>query len=142
MFSPAPSESSSYSAVTTPGSLRSELLAGLRIFDLRPREVYEQGHLDASLNLDLPLTKYDFYGDAQAVRERWIELKEVFDREGMLPVESLGQDKGKVLVVCEDGDSGAMATSMLRRKGWEAFCLLGGWREMGEWLSGRAKGKE
>ena len=143
MFSPAPSESSfSGSAVTTPGSLRGpEMPAGLRIFDLRPRELYEQGHLDGSLNLDLPLTKHDFYGDAEAVRERWTELKEAFEREGMLDSEPSGHEdhdlKGKVLVVCEDGDSGAMATSMLRRKGWEAFSLLGGWREMGGWLGGR-----
>ncbi|KAK3997951.1 cysteine synthase [Cladorrhinum sp. PSN332] len=117
--------SPSTSAATTPGlGLESTTL---KIIDLRPRDLYEQGHLDGAQNLDLPLTKPDFYEDAEAVRERWTQLRDAFDREGMLEEEG---NKGKVLVVCGDGDSGCMSTALLRKMGWDAFCVLGGWGEL------------
>ncbi|KAK4220425.1 hypothetical protein QBC38DRAFT_462659, partial [Podospora fimiseda] len=76
------SSSSLFSNITTP-SITSTASASsqLKIIDLRPKELYETDHLDGAVNLDLPLTKADFYGDAKAVAERWGELKECFDRE-------------------------------------------------------------
>jgi len=47
----------------------------------------------------------------------------------------LGPPSSPVIVLCSDGDSGKMATSILRGKGQEAYCVEGGYRELLQYLS-------
>lgn len=101
----------------------------MTILDLRPTEAYEMSHARDSYNIPLSQTKQDFFGDANAIEKRWVELRAALEGE-----EWTWQDNRQILVVCEDGDSSRMATAMLRAKGKEAFCIEGGYPAFHEWL--------
>jgi hypothetical protein len=57
-------------------------------------------------------------------------MREAFEREDWALA-----DGRMVLVLCENGDSGRMATAMLRAKGCEAMCVDGGYPAVSEYLS-------
>ncbi|KAK4186939.1 tryptophan synthase beta subunit-like PLP-dependent enzyme [Podospora australis] len=132
MFSVPSPPSSIFSAATTASEGITE--SNLRIIDIRPRADYLSSHLRNTRSVPLTITKEDFFGDAEAVRERWLEMRDAF--EGL---DDGWDEKGKVLVICLDGDSGAMATSMLRARGREAFCVTGGFGKLEEFLGGRGR---
>lgn len=101
----------------------------MTILDLRPRNVFVVSHLCGSTNIPLLPTCDSFFGDASAVERRWLEMREAFEREDWALA-----DGRKALVLCEDGDSGRMATAMLRAKGCEATCVEGGYPAVSEYL--------
>lgn len=84
--------------------------------------MFAASHIRDSHNIPLALTMEDFFGDAKGVEQRWHELRQALDGEAWLR-----EVDGKVLVLCADGDSSRMATSMLRARGREAFCVDGGY---------------
>ncbi|KAF2793166.1 tryptophan synthase beta subunit-like PLP-dependent enzyme [Melanomma pulvis-pyrius CBS 109.77] len=103
----------------------------ITVLDLRPRDIYAASHLCGSRNVPLPPAQKDFFGDARALEQRWAEMKEAVEREDWI-----WADGRSILVLCADGDSGRMATAMLRAKGCEAMCVEGGYPAMFEYLDG------
>ncbi|KAK3332273.1 tryptophan synthase beta subunit-like PLP-dependent enzyme [Cercophora scortea] len=105
-----------------------------RLIDLRPRQAFLASHVRGSRNLALPDTREDFYGSAAAVEGRWDELNEVLDAERGTWAGEFAADRSgsRVLVVCTDGDSSRMATSILRARGHEAVCVEGGYTALAE----------
>ena len=101
----------------------------MTILDLRPRNAFVVSHLCGSMNIPLLPTCDSFFGNASAVEKRWLEMREAFEREDWALA-----DSRKVLILCEDGDSGRMATAMLRAKGCEATCVEGGYPAVSEYL--------
>lgn len=82
----------------------------------------------------------DLFGDAEAVQQRWAELKAATATQSWL---GLGHDDddgegepAAVLVLSGDGDSesGRMAAAMLRARGREVYCVEGGYAALSEYL--------
>lgn len=115
--------SSSGSIFSMPQSLESHARKGqdLVVLDLRPSYDFETSHLRHSHNFPLPITEDDFFGDAKAVQQRWMQLNTLFDGEAWI-----WTTKREVLVLCADGDSSRMATAILRAKENDAYCVEGG----------------
>jgi hypothetical protein len=84
--------------------------------------IFRSSHLDESRNIPLPQTQPDFFGDAKAVEQRWLEVRATLEDQTW----SWGAD-ARVLVLCVDGDTSRMATALLRARGREAFCVEGGY---------------
>ncbi|CAG7923679.1 unnamed protein product [Penicillium olsonii] len=92
-----------------------------QVVDLRQPEDFQAWHLPGSTNRPLaslgPHTPSPF-SDPGVLEAQWVEL------EGMV------YDVGHVLVVCYDGDSARVATSVLRARGLEADSVRGGSRAL------------
>jgi rhodanese-related sulfurtransferase len=116
------STSSIFSTPFCPEQTASKSIA-VTILDLRSHELYVSSHIRNSRNVPLPPTQEDFFGDAKLVEQRWIQLNAALESN----VWTWRVD-GKVLVLCDDGDSSKMATAMLRARGCEALCIEGGYR--------------
>ncbi|KAF2000906.1 cysteine synthase B [Amniculicola lignicola CBS 123094] len=94
----------------------------LIVLDLRPLDDYTASHVTGSRNNPLRNAREDFFSDADAVEERWHEMRHALESE-----EWSWRNGKTVLVLCSDGDSGRMATAILRAKGCDAFCVEGGY---------------
>ncbi|KAJ5659246.1 hypothetical protein N7507_005697 [Penicillium longicatenatum] len=96
-----------------------------RVLDLRKPDDFQAWHLPESINLPLssvgPHTTSPF-SDPAVLEAQWVELEKIF-RDGRL-VSQLGSHH--VLVVCYNGDTARVATSVLRAKGLEADSVRGG----------------
>lgn len=93
------------------------------MIDLRQPADFQSWHLPGSANYPLvslrPHTASPF-SDAGVLEAQWVELERIFhDVSG-----------GHVLVVCYDGDTARVATSVLRAKGLEADSVRGGHRAL------------
>ncbi|VBB81452.1 Putative protein of unknown function [Podospora comata] len=146
IFSTASPSSSVYSVATTT-SVESQHSSMGKVIDVRPRTEFVKSHLRNAVNIPLSVTKDDFYGDPQAVYERWKEMNAAFKETGVLDHQEEDDDR-QTLVVCLDGDSGKMAASMLRGaskkvgKKREVFCVDGGWGVLEAWLRRRGYGDD
>ena len=113
----------------------------LVVLDIRPENLFEASHIRYSRNIPLPLTQHDFYADPLAVQKRWEEMKIALSEvwgENSQPFSGIRHGKHDilqennsmpqqiVLVVDGDGDSGRMATAMLRAKGLCVYSTEGG----------------
>ncbi|KAJ5108909.1 hypothetical protein N7456_005584 [Penicillium angulare] len=100
-----------------------------RVIDLRKQGDFRAWHLPESINLPLssigPHTPSPF-SDPAVLEAQWVELEQIF-RDGRL-VSDLGSHH--VLVVCYDGDTARVATSVLRAKGLEADSVRGGFHAL------------
>ena len=100
-----------------------------RVIDLRKVDDFQAWHLPESINLPLtsvgPHTTSPF-SDAAVLEAQWVELEQIF-RDGRL-VSDLRPHH--VLIVCYDGDTARVATSVLRAKGLEADSVRGGYRSL------------
>ncbi|KAJ5681701.1 uncharacterized protein N7477_001641, partial [Penicillium maclennaniae] len=119
----------------SPRSLEHSLLSEIslrpqhRVIDLRRAEDFGAWSLPESINLPLsslgPHTPSPF-SDPAVLEAQWVELEKIF-HDGRLVTE-LGSHH--VLVVCYDGDTARVATSVLRAKGLEADSVRGGHQAM------------
>ena len=93
------------------------------IIDLRNSDDFAKSSLLQSLNKPLsslsPVTKSPFF-DSSVMRAQWLELETIFNQAAD---EYKGQ---KLTVICYNGDTSRVATSVLRAKGVEACSLKGG----------------
>ncbi|KAL8733934.1 MAG: hypothetical protein Q9181_003385 [Wetmoreana brouardii] len=64
----------------------------------------------------------DVFGNPEALHTLWKGLKIKFDDDQ----ECLSSKKQPIIVLCYDGDTSQIATSMLRAKGYKAFSVCGG----------------
>ncbi|KAJ5632344.1 hypothetical protein N7490_008683 [Penicillium lividum] len=99
-----------------------------QVLDLRNPADFRAWHLPESINLPLtslgPHTASPF-SDPAVLEAQWVELEKLF-RDGL--VSHLGSHH--VLVVCYDGDTARVATSVLRAKGLEADSVRGGFHAL------------
>ncbi|KAJ5966472.1 hypothetical protein N7481_013186 [Penicillium waksmanii] len=99
-----------------------------RVIDLRKATDFGEWHLPESINLPLnsagPHTPSPF-SDPTVLEAQWVELEQIFhDRL----VSDLGSHH--VVVVCYDGDTARVATSVLRARNIEADSVRGGYRAL------------
>ncbi|KGO70928.1 Tryptophan synthase beta subunit-like PLP-dependent enzymes superfamily [Penicillium italicum] len=119
----------------SPRSLAQSLLSEIvlkpqnRVLDLRQPDDFSAWHLPDSMNLPLssvgPHSPSPF-SDPTVLAAQWVELENIFNDDVL--VSDLG--RYHVLVVCYDGDSARVATSVLRAKGLEADSVRGGHRAL------------
>ena len=64
----------------------------------------------------------DVFGKPNALHMLWESLKIRFDTDE----EVLGSKELPLIILCYDGDTSQMATSLLRAKGFTAFSISGG----------------
>jgi len=102
------------------GTLRDMLESGERVtvVDVRKGKEHAEGSIPGSVN-------FDAYDDLNAGDERAMEGLQ-------LP------DGARAVTVCKRGNrAGAVAAEQLRRQGYEAYSLEGGWRSGGPLTRGR-----
>lgn len=119
----------------SPRSLEHSLLSEIslrpqhRVIDLRRAGDFGAWSLPGSINLPLsslgPHTPSPF-SDPAVLEAQWVELEKIFNESRL--VTDLGSHH--VLVVCYDGDTARVATSVLRAKGLEADSVRGGHQAM------------
>ncbi|KAF1984277.1 tryptophan synthase beta subunit-like PLP-dependent enzyme [Aulographum hederae CBS 113979] len=107
----------------------SRLSSKISILDLRQPADFAAGHLFGSQSSplkNLTVETGDVFGDAEVLRTMWMGLKEKF--EGKEAEELLEKKKkGPLVVLCYDGETGRLATSLLRKRGVKAFSVRRGW---------------
>lgn len=100
------------------------------LIDLRPKAHFTIQHLPHAVNIPLASltpTSQSPYADSGVLENQWKELENIFNKDSTLTKALLKQGRCVVLV-CFDGDTSRMATSVLRVKGVEAFSIKGGMR--------------
>ncbi|KAF4341332.1 cysteine synthase A [Fusarium beomiforme] len=118
-------------------------LANTQILDFRCSSDYEAFHIPNSVNIPLealrngPSSGSPFANPADdciMLEELWLELESLFNVKDKAGNRNASAEalmsilRGKrVLTLCYDGDSARVANSVLRAKGVEAECILGGY---------------
>lgn len=112
-----------------------------RILDLRQHSDFEDGHIRRSVNSPLKnLTPFmrDIFGDPDALHRLWKGLKVKFDDGKKL----FSSKKLPTIVLCYDGDTSQIATSILRAKGYTAFSVCGGFPALRKFATSRGRNYE
>jgi rhodanese-related sulfurtransferase len=113
---------------------------GTVVIDLRQPADFDKFHLPGSFNI--PVSQESLpspFKNPDVLESLWLELEEIFKNPSK---EVKAQIAGKkVLVLCYDGDSARVATSVLNAKGYESESVKGGFREL-SLLSGQASSGE
>ena len=104
------------------------------LLDLRRADDFSMWHLPLSINLPLESLRSDSpqpFSDSSTLEKQWLELDLLFQRQGTasdaIGIMSSLQDQ-RVLVLCYNGDTSRIATSILRARGVEASSLKRGVR--------------
>ena len=112
-----------------------------RILDLRQRNDFDVGHIRWSLSRplkDLTPMMRDVFGNPDNLHTLWKGLKIKFDDgEKMLSPKKL-----PMIVLCYDGETSQMATSLLRAKGYTAFSVCGGSPALRKFATSRGQSRE
>ncbi|KAJ5580844.1 hypothetical protein N7450_007145, partial [Penicillium hetheringtonii] len=99
-----------------------------RVIDLRKSEDFQAWHLPGSINLSLdsigPHSPSPF-SDPSILEAQWVELEQIFQSRILSDLGSC-----HVLVLCYDGDTARVATSVLRARGLDADSVRGGYRAL------------
>ncbi|KAF2257922.1 tryptophan synthase beta subunit-like PLP-dependent enzyme [Lojkania enalia] len=98
------------------------------VLDLRQVGDFRKEHIRFSISSplkDLGPQTGDIYSDPEAVFLFWSALKSKIEAEK----ERLGSSR-TILVLCYEGETSRLATSMLRGRGYEAFSVHGGFRAL------------
>lgn len=100
-----------------------------RVLDLRQTADFQAWHLPESINVPLssvsPHTGSPF-SDPAVLEAQWLELEQIFGDECLVS----DLVSYHVLVLCYDGDTARVATSVLRAKGLDADSVRGGYRAL------------
>ncbi|CAL5869459.1 uncharacterized protein PFLUO_LOCUS3688 [Penicillium psychrofluorescens] len=95
------------------------------VIDLRRLPDFHAWHLPGSVNLPLsshgPHTPSPF-SDAAVLEAQWVELERIFSNASLVS----DLDSHRVLLLCYDGNTARVATSVLRAKGLDADSIRGG----------------
>ncbi|KAL2365438.1 hypothetical protein RJZ56_001682 [Blastomyces dermatitidis] len=97
------------------------------IVDLRKKADYESWHVPDAINIPLSsLTSAEPspFADAKVLEAQWLELEDIFSQVN----NSSNFNDQRVLVLCYNGDTARVATSILRAKSVEADCVRGGYQ--------------
>ncbi|KAH7057434.1 tryptophan synthase beta subunit-like PLP-dependent enzyme [Macrophomina phaseolina] len=104
------------------------------ILDLRAPSDFAEWHLPGAVNMPMRTVVRDApspFADSATLEAQWRELEAVFAAE----VERGGTvvREKRALLVCYDGDTARVATSVLRAKGVEAHSIAGGAAAVAAW---------
>lgn len=99
------------------------------ILDLRTADDFARWHLSSSVNV--PLHSLDSrapgpFSDPTVLEAQWLELESLFSESNTLSK----LQAHRVLLLCYNGDTARVATSVLRAKGIEADSVRGGYRAL------------
>lgn len=117
-----------------------KLKSGVAIIDLRQAIDFEKFSLPDSINLPFAdQSRPSPFFDPSVLESLWRKLDNHFTtpRDELLPL----VQRKQILLLCYDGDSSRVATSVLRAKGYEAVSIRGGFRALGELDAGVANGE-
>ncbi|KAK2774706.1 hypothetical protein FQN53_003513 [Emmonsiellopsis sp. PD_33] len=97
------------------------------VIDLRQLVDFETWHLPDAINFSLTSLNSSTpspFADPKVMEAQWLELEGIF-----LHISNLSSfNARRVLVLCYNGDTARVATSILRAKGVEADCIRGGYK--------------
>jgi rhodanese-related sulfurtransferase len=117
-----------------------KLRHGQVIIDLREAKHFEINHLPGAINIQLEslnaMSGSPFY-DADLLSRQWNELNDLFKpgSEQMSALKNITlPEAAEVLVVCYDGDTSRMASSILRNRKVNASSCRGGMARFESWL--------
>ncbi|KIM99625.1 hypothetical protein OIDMADRAFT_181057 [Oidiodendron maius Zn] len=127
-LAPTTALSNLYANIIHPTLSREEWL----LIDLRNSADFVVGHLPGALNWPLRSLvaggKSPFF-DSQALETQWRELESLFgsrNAESENPLKELASSGQSVMLICYDGDTARIATSVLRAKNIQASSIRGG----------------
>lgn len=115
------------------------LQKNVMLLDLRPESEFSSWHLPGSVSLPLAsvaAASESPFKNPKTLREQWTELEGIFKPSGSPYAAALvaGLKGRSVGLLCRDGDTARVATSVLRQKGVEAFSIAGGVDKVGPLL--------
>ncbi|KAK1453224.1 cysteine synthase K/M:Cysteine synthase B [Colletotrichum melonis] len=103
------------------------------ILDLRQSEDYQMHHVAGSENIPIvESSDWKPFSDSKVLEQLWLKLETTFDSNKDVGKELEEYRQKPILVLCYDGDSARVATSVLRAKGFEADSVRGGFRALKE----------
>lgn len=79
----------------------------------------------------------DVFGNPNALHLLWHDLKTKFDDGEVI----LGPKTTPMIVLCYDGESSQIATSLLRARGYIAFSVSGGFPALHKSMESRRQGR-
>lgn len=97
------------------------------IFDLRSDSDFKAGHLLGAINLPLSSMKREApssIDDSSILEAQWKEIAAEFSVK--CPLMALAEARTNVIVLCYQGDTSKVASSVLRAKNIEAYSVKGG----------------
>lgn len=98
---------------------------GTSVIDLRQPSDFADAHLPGSINVPLVYqSSANPFTDAEALETLWLKFEELF-KSPSTNLKSVPGDQ-QILLLCYDGDSSRVATSVLNFKGYKAENLKGG----------------
>lgn len=105
------------------------------LLDLRTVHDFREWHLPSAVNLPLETLKSHTcspFKDSTTLERQWLEMESLFNDALAVcaPAGKLSLRNHQVMVVCYDGDTSRVATSILRAKKIDACSMRGGLREM------------
>ncbi|EFR01921.1 cysteine synthase K/M:Cysteine synthase B [Nannizzia gypsea CBS 118893] len=106
------------------------------IIDIRKPADFEQWHLPQAINVPLNTLEKDTtspFSDSAVLEAQWLEIEGWFNQSGEKSalLTELKAKKTRVLLACYSGNTSRVATSVLRAKGIEAWCIRGGHKALG-----------
>ncbi|KAK2873629.1 hypothetical protein FQN49_002218 [Arthroderma sp. PD_2] len=101
------------------------------VIDVRRPADFHKWHLPGAMNVPLhSLTESTAkpFSDAVVLEAQWLEIEGWFSQstEKVSALMELKESGIRVMIVCYNGDTSRVATSVLRAKGIEAWCIRGG----------------
>ncbi|KAM5441465.1 hypothetical protein MferCBS31731_003536 [Microsporum ferrugineum] len=104
------------------------------VIDIRKPVDFDHWHLPGAINV--PLNTLDIktaspFSDSAVLEAQWLEIEGWFSQSAENASALLADLKAgriRVLLVCYNGDTSRVATSVLRAKGIEAWCVRGGYK--------------
>jgi rhodanese-related sulfurtransferase len=103
------------------------------VLDLRQERDYDSVHVCGSVNDPLEglnSATGDIFGNSKMIELFWTRLRTKFKES-----ENLGSKKLSLIVICYDGETSRLGTSILRAKGYTAYSISGGFRSLAEYIS-------
>lgn len=108
-----------------------------QVLDLRRAPDFHVWHLPGSINLPLGSIGAHIaspFANAAILEAQWVELEQIFNDDRLIS----DLRGAHILVVCYDGDTARVATSVLRARGLEADSVRGGYSALREYGIGGA----
>jgi rhodanese-related sulfurtransferase len=122
-----PASSSTETVLPKPGTV---------VIDLRQSADFDKFHLPGSLNIPISVESLPSpFKNPNVLESLWLKLEEIFKNPSKEVKAHIAGTK--ILVLCYDGDSARVATSVLNAKGYESESVKGGFRAL-SLLSGQS----
>ena len=112
------------------------------LLDLRGPEDFACGHISAAINFPLKALKRETsspFQDSSVLESQWLELESMFHSGGSLESASAMDGGQPIILVCYEGDTSRVATSVLRSRGIEALSIAGGMEGLSKLLRRRTE---